>query len=251
VVESQVDRDMGFLQDVAASYFAWSPSTWWGDYTDVRFRIVEELPKLKGNVLDVGCNTGFIISHAEKASIFGLDTSPHFIEEARTRLPQGEFRIASFYDIPWEDGFFDAVILCHVLEIPDSHQKRLALLHEANRVLKFGGKLFISTPNNDHLLYKKHREAGHGVSHKYFEDLLFQIGFTGEGYLWNPIPSLIHFLPYRLLEKVPIPWWKCFYCPSRLVSYIPGIFNYLKKNIEGEDRDFRALWGIFTKNKNQ
>ena len=213
----------------------------------MRFRIIEELSGLRGNVLDVGCNTGFIISHAEKAAICGLDINPDFIEEARAHLPRGDFCVASIYDIPWKDGHFDAVVLCHVLEIPDSHEGRLALLYEVNRVLKVEGKLLISTPNNDHLFYQKHREIGHGVTRDYLTTLLSLTGFCGEVRGWNSIPSTIHLLPYGILERIPVSWWKYLYCPSRLVSYIPGIYNRLKNDTAGDPRNYRALWGIVTK----
>lgn len=238
---------MGFLQETAAQYRAWSPHTWWGDYTDVRFRMVEEISRLRGKVLDIGCNTGFMVSRATAAVVHGLDVRADYIAEARHRHPSGDFRQGSFEAIPWPARSFDAVILCHVLEIPDSADGRRRVLREAVRVLADTGVLLFSTPNNDHPFYCHRKATGHGVTRAELQELLSESGLVGQVALWNPIPTLVSLLPRKVLDRGPRPWWPYLGCPSRLVSFFPRIYDFLKLWTDGNCQAFRALWGTARK----
>jgi SAM-dependent methyltransferase len=239
----------GFLQEAGAAYLAWSPETWWGDHADVRCRILEEVRELSGRVLDIGCNKGFFLSQAAKADVHGIDIDRSFVETARRRLPCADIRLGSFYDLPWPDGYFDAVILCHILEIPEGHQRRCDLLHESARVLRTGGLLLLTTPNKDHIRYRRWLDAENGVTYSQLQGLLRICGFEGEVLLWNSIPSLVHFLPMGLLQRVPGDLWRFLYPPSKLVSRLPGMYDRLKaaSDTGGESAHFKALWGVTTR----
>ncbi len=202
---------------------------------------------LDGNVLDVGCNTGFMISFATGARIHGVDHCAALVQEAQHLCPQGVFKTASFYEIPWPDGFFDGVVLSHVLEIPDSCDSQVALLAEVWRVLKTGGCLLFSTPNNDHLVYRHRKEIGHGVTRDELRELLRRTGFNGDVRVWNPVPSMVQFLPEGILEKIPEGLWPFLFVPSRLLSFVPNIYPRLKRKTDGTSSRFKSLWGIAEK----
>ena len=62
-------------------------------------------------VLDVGCGSGrFSRMAADRgARIAGLDATPAFVEIARERVPDGDFRVGEMEELPWADDSFDLV----------------------------------------------------------------------------------------------------------------------------------------------
>jgi ubiquinone/menaquinone biosynthesis C-methylase UbiE len=62
-------------------------------------------------VLDVGCGSGrFARLAAERGyAVSGLDATPQFVEIARSRVPEGDFREGEMEDLPWDDDGFDLV----------------------------------------------------------------------------------------------------------------------------------------------
>ncbi len=99
-------------------------------------------------VLDVGCgsgNTACLIAEEYGSHVFGIDISEVMIAKARERArEQGlseklEFRVADVFDLPFEDDWFDVVILESVLT-PLAGDKDQAL-REVVRVVRSGGKV--------------------------------------------------------------------------------------------------------------
>ena len=99
-----------------------------------------------GRLLDVGCGPGVLLSVAKNRwDAVGVEVSKRAAEEARKRfnakVVEGTLEQASF---PAES--FDAVTMVDVIEhLPNPG----ASLHEASRILKPGGVLFVLTPNID------------------------------------------------------------------------------------------------------
>ena len=88
-------------------------------------------PVLPGDrVLDVGCNSGYIVDFLPvNCTAYGIDVSPELVKRARKRLE--EARIAPAEEIPYPDRSMDAVILGEILE--HVHDP-VAVLREASRV---------------------------------------------------------------------------------------------------------------------
>jgi SAM-dependent methyltransferase len=99
--------------------------------------------------LDIGCGPGtFIGILSPTRSSVGVDISdPQIAHAKRTyETPQHRFQHIPKGPLPFNDNSFDAVTIIELIEhltLRDNH----VLLQECRRVLKPGGRLFLSTPN--------------------------------------------------------------------------------------------------------
>lgn len=117
------------------------------------------------SVLDAGCGSGYGSAELAKtgASVTGADVSGDAVAYAREHFgAQGiRFVEAPCESLPFEPESFDLVTAFEVIEHLERWQE---LLTEANRVLKPGGVLLVSTPNRDY--YTESRgEAGPNPFH--------------------------------------------------------------------------------------
>ena len=85
-------------------------STGWG--LPVYSHVLERVTLAEGAaVLDVGCGAGRFcrIAADRGARVAGLDATPAFVEIARERVPDGDFRVGEMEELPWADDMFDLV----------------------------------------------------------------------------------------------------------------------------------------------
>jgi ubiquinone/menaquinone biosynthesis C-methylase UbiE len=103
----------------------------------------------KIKILDLGCGPGSMISFLRQfknAEIYGVDISPAFVEIARKKHPDIDFRVGDAEVLPYSSGTFDAVLCSGMLHhIPDLDQ----VFSEVRRVLKPNGFMFAREPNED------------------------------------------------------------------------------------------------------
>jgi len=102
-----------------------------------------------GRFIEVGCGLApHCLAAKQKinSEVWGLDWADKVITELRKRYPQINYVVGDVTYLPFRDGYFDYLIAGEVLE---HMEDPLATLKEWLRVLKVGGKLAISTPNND------------------------------------------------------------------------------------------------------
>lgn len=94
-------------------------------------------------ILDIACGTGRICSFIEAKGVeyHGIDISEQEISFAKSRCPQGDFKLGSMLDLPYEDESFDVVFHIAALHHLWTKPERLKALAEAFRVLKPGGRL--------------------------------------------------------------------------------------------------------------
>ena len=99
---------------------------------------------LGARVLDVGCGEGATLYHlGGPAGAVGLDLFPKKVAFARQQLPACRFVEGSAYELPFERGAFDHVLvrdLIHHLEQP------ARFIDECARVLAPGGRLDVLEP---------------------------------------------------------------------------------------------------------
>ena len=115
-------------------YFAWHEQP--GYYRDVT-RHFDRGARL----LDVGCGSGWLGEHFEHYT--GIDGSAEAVAAARER---GREILQGNVDepLPFEDASFDGVVLKDLLEhVADP----VAVVGEARRVLRPGGRVFASSPD--------------------------------------------------------------------------------------------------------
>jgi len=96
-----------------------------------------------GSILDIACGTGALLSIARRKGLdcYGMDNAEGMIAESRNKLPDGEFRLASFYDIPYPDDTFDYVVETNAVSgVAINVEKVIA---EMVRVCKPGGHILI------------------------------------------------------------------------------------------------------------
>lgn len=114
-----------------------------------RVRIVEKL--ISGSVLDIACGTGTLVEMAHKKGLncYGVDISEGMLAQARQKVPEAQFKLASFYEIPFPDKTFDHVVATNALSgtFIDANK----VLSEMIRVCKVEGSVYIAEwPKAEH-----------------------------------------------------------------------------------------------------
>jgi len=122
-------------------------------YADKLEIVAKYLKRLRGSLLDVGVGSGDIESELVQKKtdliLYGVDISPYAIKKISGKF-KGSFKIASVYNLPFDNLFFDHVIALDVLEhIPDL--KIFDAYKEIHRVLRKNGTFTVSVPLNEGL----------------------------------------------------------------------------------------------------
>ncbi|MDR0470864.1 MAG: class I SAM-dependent methyltransferase [Nitrososphaerota archaeon] len=125
-----------------ASVDAYSPVALFLD--QLKFRMVNNL-KNKGQILDVGCGGGSLLSLFKAGGwmTYGIDTSEKACKLATKRLG-GNVYNSTLNDCAFPNDYFDVVFLNHVIEHMTSPYREL---EEISRILKNNGLIVICTPN--------------------------------------------------------------------------------------------------------
>ena len=101
----------------------------------------------QGKFLDFGCGTGRLINRYKISypnyDFFGVDISERACDEA-SKFNNVNIFCGTLKQAKYKDNFFDIISAYHVLEHVPNPKKTLV---ELNRILKPGGKIFISLPN--------------------------------------------------------------------------------------------------------
>ncbi|MCW1296918.1 MAG: class I SAM-dependent methyltransferase [Candidatus Parvarchaeota archaeon] len=109
-------------------------------------KILNELtPKESGIYLDAGCGTGNLINKARcnGYTFIGVDLSDEMLKKAKEKGIENLVK-ADITHLPFRNDYFDGITNVNVLYQLKEPKK---FLDEANRVLKTGRKIVISTPD--------------------------------------------------------------------------------------------------------
>jgi SAM-dependent methyltransferase len=163
---SDVERDTLDLRKTAVEHHDQEVGTFVGWYEELRRnrfsnafaygrykidRVLDEMFKSLSDgarVLDVGCGTGEYVARANELGFdaAGLEPAPGMRERAMQKNPGADIRDGVATSLPWPDGHFDLVICIEVLRYLHRADVRAALA-EMRRVLKPGGRLFLTMVN--------------------------------------------------------------------------------------------------------
>lgn len=106
------------------------------------------------HVLDAGCGTGTILQRlSERHHIngAGVDVEEKMLEHAKKKCPDMDIRCCACDQTPFQDASFDAVIACMAYH---HFPNKTGFAKEAARLIKPGGKLYISDPKFPYLVRK-------------------------------------------------------------------------------------------------
>jgi ubiquinone/menaquinone biosynthesis C-methylase UbiE len=110
--------------------------------------LLEDRLRRGGRMLDVGCGSGGFLRWAREQGSFeqlaGADISAEAIELARERVPEAELHVAPIWELPFERGSFDLVVLNDVLQHVPAGEVAPAL-REVRRMLRDDGELLVRT----------------------------------------------------------------------------------------------------------
>ena len=136
----------GAEHDVAGGYRLWSetydaPLRLFGLEEPVMHRLFASLPSSR--VLDAACGTGrhsaYLAGRGHR--IVGVDRSPEMLEQARQKIPAGDFREGDLDALPLDAESVDAVVCALALvHLPDV----TAAVGELARVVRPGGRVIVS-----------------------------------------------------------------------------------------------------------
>jgi len=119
-----------------------------GDTIQFHYELGSTYIKGSGLVLDLACGSGFgaKILSAVAERVIGVDNDQKMIDQANnsSRTNGIEFLAADVLDLPCDTDSVDSVVAFEIIE----HVAPAALLREISRVLKPGGVICISTPQN-------------------------------------------------------------------------------------------------------
>ena len=171
-------------------------------------------PKEGKYVLDLGCGTGRITYKLVKAGckVVGVDFSTESLKVCEQRCSEFHNKNnlhlirADVCNLPLKDCYFDKCVSAEVFEQIPSEKERLRMLSEIRRVLKFNGKLVLTTYNYSlRKIIGRKRETHSNDLYFYRYDyfglkkiisFVFRGGIKIEGTL-----NLIHWLSPNVLNK--------------------------------------------------
>ena len=194
------------------------------DFSEVYSRywnrqFLSHLPANPEYILDCGCGDGDLARDLSLKGerVFGMDISKAMLIQGMARLDDNEkmeWIACPGETMPFPSGIFDVVCFRGSLHHMSNEQ---AALEEANRVLKTGGTLLLSEPNDDSLLLRlprsivNRRMARFGNDHKAFrskpwlktiEAAGFQINSTKYfSFLSQPLCGMSDLLP--IMKWIP------------------------------------------------
>ena len=114
------------------------------------YEIMERLVPKQSMILDAGCGPGRESKHFLDVgyNVMSIDVSDGMIEEARKRVPEGDFQKMNMMELEFRAEYFDGIwVAASLLHVRKEDAGKA--LQEFNRVLKTGGIIFISVKEGE------------------------------------------------------------------------------------------------------
>ena len=115
-------------------------------------------------ILDLGCGTGRHVEYLQSMGFeaYGCDISEEALKKAKEKCPKCKFEKCDMKALPYENGFFDAVISNNLIQHGLVREIRKTI-SEIYRVLKTGGFVLITTASTEHYNYGKGTKLEEGT----------------------------------------------------------------------------------------
>ena len=122
----------------------------YADYTFNRLfqyhlnEFISLIPK-DAKILDIGCGSGRDVQYFLDYNLnpIGIDISHEMINEAKTRVPNGDFKKMDMRNLKFKENTFDALWACASL-LHISRKELPKVLQNLNKIIKPNGILFIA-----------------------------------------------------------------------------------------------------------
>ena len=127
-----------------------------------RFRwVIRQLQKLPTDscVLELGCGEGAMLWAAQELGhdVHGCDIAANAVTLAKELVGTQKIHVGTIDDVPYSENTFDALIMLEVLEhVPRPRE----LIEKAQRLLRPGGTLLLTTPNRHRVFAVVKRTLG-------------------------------------------------------------------------------------------
>jgi len=181
-------------------------------------------PHLRGSVLDIGCGRGYGLEVIQTTGLVavGVDVSPDFLRDARTRSATAPLVNASGDRLPFSSGSFDSIISFDVIEHIDDDQ---GFLGEIKRLAREEAFIAISTPNRLVSSGKQNTPLDRFHVREYCSDELCSLlagtfsSVTIFGQSEKASGNGTRTVLSRLIDRIPIRW------KYLLPAYIQDLFS--------------------------
>jgi ubiquinone/menaquinone biosynthesis C-methylase UbiE len=182
-----------------------------------RYEAIFNLHKIKDEekILEIGSGAGHALKHIKSASFFPLDVSSFNLKRIKKNAGKPVYPVSGdVYNLPFETGSFDFIILSEVLEHLDKPEEALK---EIFRVLIVGGVFIVSVPYKEKLTYQICIHCNkptptyahlHVFDKPKLSTMVQNAGFRIEKThkFLNKIPNRLHV--NRILKFLPYKYWK-------------------------------------------
>lgn len=143
----------------------------WPSETLIRLFKGSYVPKLDKNyvgkkVLDVGFGNGnnLFFLGTLGLELHGTEVSGEICQAGRERLERygyaADLRSGTNRSLPYEDNTFDFIVSWNVIHYEDNENDMRSAIAEHQRVLKPGGRIFVSTTAPEHMILKDSERMG-------------------------------------------------------------------------------------------
>lgn len=115
------------------------------------------------NILDMGCGLGTTTGYISKMGLncIGIDFNTDAIEYCQKTYPRCNFQIANAEQLPFEDGYFDTIILRDVLHHFYGEADFNKIKKEIIRVSKSKARIIFFDPNVNFILKTMRKISSH------------------------------------------------------------------------------------------
>lgn len=185
-------------------------------FLENKFKEVSKLIPKYSKVLDIGCNDGSLRNYLNCCDYFGIDINKFLINKLIKSGFSAKVVDLNKEDLPFEEKYFDFVLILDVLEHILNPKK---LLIDSKKKLNFSGKIIVTLPNDYHILNKLRF---------LFNNNLTEDPFSPYGHLhYFPIKTGEDFLKkmgFKILLKKSIAPEKPSFLPKKCRNFLGKFF---------------------------